>query len=227
MNSQVLVAFQPRVPPAEVERVLEQPLVVRADIERHREAARRVQAAGGDIERHLADRDAHAVRPEIAEAENALTVGHDYQVHARQRHALEDLVDVRDVVRAEVDAAVPPGDVTELQAGLAHRGRVDNGDHLVEVLDQQPVEQHLVAVQEALQEDELLHVVGLAPEVLERSLHLVLERRHARAQQSREFQRQALLLGERRRLVEHRVAQQLLATEVDLPGTPRSSVDRP
>ena len=134
MKLPVPVALEPVVPPSQVQRVVEQPGVVRADVERHRQAAGRVQAASGDVERDLADRDAHAVGAEVAEAENALAVGDDDQVDARQRHALEDLVDAPDVVRAEVDAAIPAGDVAQLQAGLADRRRVDDRHHLGQVL---------------------------------------------------------------------------------------------
>jgi hypothetical protein len=88
----------------------------------------------------------------------------------------------------EVDPAIPPRDVAQLEARLADRGRVDNRHHLGQVVPEKPVEQHLVPVQQALEEDVLLHVVGLAPVVVERALHLQVERRDAGAQEAGEFE---------------------------------------
>ena len=42
---------------------------------------RRVHARARGVERELADRDAHAVGAEIAQAEDALAVGHDDGAH--------------------------------------------------------------------------------------------------------------------------------------------------
>ena len=39
----------------------------------------------------------------------------------------------------------------EVGAGPAHRGRIDDGGHLVEVVFQNPVEEYLVAVVDGLQ----------------------------------------------------------------------------
>jgi hypothetical protein len=93
---------------------------------------------------------------------------------------------------------------------------VDDRDHLVEVVDQQPVEQRLVAVEQALQVDVALEIVGLALVGPEAAFHLHVDGRDAGTQQAVQLQAEAFLLGERRRLVEQRVVEELLPAQVDL-----------
>ena len=84
-------AAQPRRAMAEVERVGEQRRVVRADIERDRQGERRVDAAGRRVQRELADRDGHAARALVAQAQDPLVVGHDDQPHVLVRALAQDL----------------------------------------------------------------------------------------------------------------------------------------
>src|SRR5262249_51125536 len=60
-----------------IERVVEQALIVRADIENNGQTVLRRHAGTGGIERELADRDTHPASAEISETENALAVGDD------------------------------------------------------------------------------------------------------------------------------------------------------
>ena len=88
MNSSSSASYrrlaQPALRQADVERVVEQLLVLGADVERDRQARLRVDAGAGRVERQLADRDAHAIRAEVAQAEDALAVGdHDHADVAR------------------------------------------------------------------------------------------------------------------------------------------------
>jgi hypothetical protein len=99
---------------------------------------------------------------------------------------------------------------------LAHRGRVDDRQHLLDVFGQQPVEQHLVAIAQVGQEDVLRQVLGLAlvlrvdPPKL--SLYCGLPAR----QQPVEPEGTPFLLGERGAPVEHRVGQHVTATGPDV-----------
>ena len=86
----VLGAAQPRRPIAEVQRVGQQRRIVGADVERHRQRQRRVDAAGRRVQRELADRDGHPARALVAEAEDALVVGHHDQPHVLERALAED-----------------------------------------------------------------------------------------------------------------------------------------
>ena len=76
-------------------------------------------------------------------------------------------VDPADVVGGDPDAPRAPDDVAELLAGETDRRGVDDRQELLEVLDEQPVEERLVAVLESGQSDVPLEVIGLAPDVLQ------------------------------------------------------------
>ena len=74
------LAGEPLLADADVIGVLEEGFVVGADVEHHRQAELGVNAGAGRVERQLADRNAHAVGAEIAEAEDAFAVGDDDQL---------------------------------------------------------------------------------------------------------------------------------------------------
>ena len=59
-------------------------------------------------------------------------------------------------------AAAAPVDVAELLAGQPDRRRVDDRDHLLDVVDEQPVEEHLVGVLQGTQVDVPVQVVVVA-----------------------------------------------------------------
>ena len=136
------------------------------------------------VERQLPDRDAHAAGALVAQAEDALAVGHHDQRHVRRRRVAQHVRDVRDVLGGDPQSARPPQDVAEPLAGLAHRGRVDDRGQLLEVVAQQPVEQRLVAVLQRDQPDVLLHVAALAAQVLQFQRDLLVDRRHPPRQQA-------------------------------------------
>ena len=175
-----------------------------------------MHTARGHVEAHLAHGDAHAIRAQVAQAQDALAVRHHDEVHLGLGQALEDLVDVGDVLGRDVDAAEAALDVAQLHAGLAHGGRVDDGHHLIQVVDQEPVEQHLVPVQESRQVDVLLHVVWLAEEGLVGAVQLGFQGRDARPQHAVQPQTQPLLLGKGRGLVQVGIVQELPPSNVDL-----------
>ena len=106
----------------------------------------------------------------------------------------KDVVDPADVVGRDPDAARTPEDVAELLARETDGRRVDDRQELLEVLDEDPVEQGLVAVLERGQADVALEVVGLAPDVLELERDLLLDRRHTRRQQTVQAEGVALLV---------------------------------
>src|SRR5690606_36258347 len=111
---------------------------------------------------------------EIAEAENACAVRHHDDEHAAMRPVAEDLRDAPAVLRRDVEPASLPEDVRELEGGLADRRRVDERQHLVDVIDQHAIEEALVPARERLQEDVALDIARLAPQVDEHALDLDL-----------------------------------------------------
>ena len=70
-------AAKPFLAQADIIRIVQQRLVIGADVQHHRQAKLRVDPGAGRIKGELADRNAHSVGAEVAEAEDALAVGHD------------------------------------------------------------------------------------------------------------------------------------------------------
>lgn len=62
---------------SEVQRIVEITFGVRADVEDNRQRAAGINTGAGGVKGELADRNAHAVDAEVAEAENTLAVSHD------------------------------------------------------------------------------------------------------------------------------------------------------
>ena len=122
--------------------------------------------AAARVQRQLADRDRHPAGPLVAEAQDALVVGDDDQADV-VAGATKDVIDPADVIGRDPDAARTPEDVAELLARETDRRRVDDRQELLEVLDEEPVEQGLVAVLECGQADIPLEVIGLPPDVLQ------------------------------------------------------------
>ena len=200
-------AAQALLPQPDVERVVAQGLVVGADVEHHRQAAPRMHAGAPGIERELADRDAHAVRAQVAQAEDALAVGDHDDADVALRPVAQHLRDLAAVVGADEQAARPLEDVAELLAGEADGRRVDERHDLVGMLGDDAEEQRLVAVVQRVQVDELLERARQAAQVREAALHLLVLGMHVRRQQPAQAEPGALLLRERGALVEQRVAQ--------------------
>ena len=166
-ESDVSVSSQPPLGIALVEGIVQQLLVVCPAVERYRQRQPRVQAGSGHIESELADGNAHPACSLVAESEDALVVGDDDEADSRLAGVAEHLRDAVDVVRGDPHAAGPPDDVAVLPTGTSHCRGVDDRRKLLEVIDEQPVEECLVAVLQRGETDVLLEVVPLAAEMFE------------------------------------------------------------
>ena len=107
----------------------------------------------------------------------------------------------------DVESARPPENVRELLAGLADHRRVDDRQHLLDVVVQQAEEQRLVAVLERGEVDVLLDRRRLRQEVLIHAIELLLDGRDGRRDQAVEMERFTLAGAERRPLVDQRVGE--------------------
>jgi len=99
--------------------------------------------------------------------------------------------------------------MAELAARLADRRRVDDRGEFLQMIDEQPVEQGLVAVLQRREADVLLQVGRLGPQMLKLKRDLLLDRGAAPGQQPAQAEFRALCLGKCRVLVEQRPAKDL------------------
>jgi len=192
----------------DVERVFQQRGVVGADVEADGQHLGWMDAGTGHVERQLADGDAHPPGALVAETEDALVVGDHDQADVLVGEVAQARRDAVDVVRSEPDPAHVAHDVAEALAGFTDRRGVDDGHQLGEVLHQHPVEQHLVAVQQACQADVALEVVGLLANVLELELDLLLDGVHRGGQEAMQPALRAFFGSEGQAFVGRRVLQQ-------------------
>ena len=145
------------MPVADVHGIVQQAFPVGADIQHHRDHARRVDAARRRVDRQLADRHLDAADTPIADSQNLLGVGGQDQVDIVGAGAEvgKGLLDRFGMVDRKIHASR----AAALMVVLLHRHAdgqiVDDGDHLAQVFGEQPVEQHLVAVVQGGQVDVL------------------------------------------------------------------------
>src|SRR6185369_5631846 len=209
----VLGAANALVAPADIQRIVQQLLVVGADIENDRQRRRRMNPRAHRVQRQLADRDAHAADAEIAEPEDALAVGHDHDADVLRTEVRQCRVDGIALRIRDVQPARPAIDAAVRLARLADHRRVDDRHHLDQVFVEQPIERGLVAILQRDQVNVALEVGSLLAIVAVDARELHLRRRHAGRQQAGEAELAALGCREGRALVEERLVQQFVAAQ--------------
>ncbi len=200
----------PGVPVADIGRVVQQRLVVGADVQGDGDDAGGVDARGGGVDGQLADRDAGpAAHAPVADAEDLLRVGGHDQVDVvrPQPQGLERPLDAVWVVDGQEHAPGAPVLVAVGADRLGHRGVVHDGQHLAQVIAQQPVVQDLVPVAQGFHEDVLLQVGRLRAVLRVRAAHLLVQGLDDRRQQPLQAQLRPLARREGRALVQQRLAQ--------------------
>lgn len=180
---------------AQVARVAQQGLVVRADVQQDRQRTGGVDAADRRVQAELADRDAHAADALVAQSQDALSVGDHDDVHVvvRVRAVAQDVPEAVPVLPAQEQPARPSVDLAETLTGLTHRRRVDDGQQLLQVLGDQTVEEHLVGVLQLPQVDVPVEGLVVAVERLVGAGDLLVEGLHGGRQQPVESELRALL----------------------------------
>ena len=121
-EGRIFVAAHAVLPQAEIQRVLQQRLVVRADIERDGQAVLRWHAGAGGVEREFAKRNAHAADAEVAEAEDPFAVGHHDEADVLLRPVGQQLFQPPSRSDRQVHARGCTKDMIELLAGFATVG---------------------------------------------------------------------------------------------------------
>ena len=146
---------------------------------------------------------------EVAESENALSIGHDDHTDVLLRPIAEDLRDAALVVRRDEEPFWLADDVRKLPAGFAHGGRVDQGKDFFQVLNNGPVEKMLVPFLHRRERHVTVDVARVFPQRLHHPIDELRRRRNRMGQQSLQTQAQPLLASEGNRLVKGLVAQDL------------------
>ena len=213
----VLAAPDALAPPADVGGIVEALLVVRAHVEQDGQRPGGIDAAAERVERQLADGNAHAAGALVSQAEDALPVGDNDDLDL-PAHIGEDRLHLVALRVRDEQAPRPPVDVAELLARLPHDGRVDDGHHLIDVFQQQPVEERLVLVLELAKIDMLLQVGRLGTECLVAAGDLVLDRLDLWWQEPQHAQLAPLLERERRALVQQRCVDERSSRPLDGNG---------
>jgi len=92
----------------QIERVIKQGFVVGADIQRHRDRARRVDTGAGDVDRQLADGDLDTADTPIADAQDLLGVAaHDeIDIVGSEAQCVNGLRDLVGTIDGQVHAAL-------------------------------------------------------------------------------------------------------------------------
>jgi hypothetical protein len=195
-----------------IERVVEQDLIVRADIEDDGQTVLRRHAGTSGIERELADWDAHPAGAEIAEAENALAIGDDDEAHVLFRPVGEQLLQPTARGDRQIHAARLAKDVGELLARLPDRRRIHERHVRSRVRHQDGVVERLVARLQIRENEVFLQIVLEGGDLGVPARHLQCHRGDGRGQQAFETEGAALRLGESGAFVEARIAQQIVAS---------------
>ncbi len=165
----------------EIERVPEEALPVRADVEHDGQGSGGVYAGRGGVDGELAGRDGYAAHAPVADPKDRLAVGCDDQVDVlrAQSGCAKRALDVLGPVDREVDAARAPVLARVMLDRLSDGGGVDDRQHLGEVFLQETVEEHLVAVRQEREEDVLTEVGALAGELRVGPVCLLFDGGHA------------------------------------------------
>src|SRR5580704_8387889 len=143
-----------------------------------------MQSSAGGVERELADGDSHAAGALIAKAEDAFAVADYDGFDVVETWMTEDAPNDVLVRQAQKQPAGFAKNMAEKLAAEAHRRRVDDGHHFLDVLRQQRIKQGLVGVLQSAQEDVLVKVAGQTAEGGQPALHLHVEGRDTRRQQA-------------------------------------------
>lgn len=189
-------------------------MVVGADVEDDRQTALRRHSRARRVECEFPDRNAHAPGTEIAEPENALTVGHDDEPHILLRPVPENFAEPASHRYRQVHAARGAEDVGEFLAGFAHRRRIDERHICRRVRHQNRIEQGLVAGLQIGQDEILLKIVLQARDLGMPPRDLPIDRGDGRRQQAFEAVSTPLGFRESSPLVQAGIVEQVVTMGV-------------
>ncbi|OQC39610.1 MAG: hypothetical protein BWX66_01096 [Deltaproteobacteria bacterium ADurb.Bin058] len=93
-----------------------------------------MQAPSGDVQSDLPKADPHTIGTKVAQPQDSFSICDNYKADLWIRYILEDLVNQANVVWVDVNPPGAPLNVTQLHAGHTYGRRVNDWDHLSEVI---------------------------------------------------------------------------------------------
>ena len=198
----IVVPAHALMPPAHVKRVGKALSIIGPHIEHDRQGGGRMQPATRRVERKLANGDTHSSRALIAQPQDPLAVSDDNGVHVIEARIGQDPLDpvlVRDAQKQPTRLAEC---LAEFLTALPYHRGVDHRQHAREIADQYGIEKSFVAVLKPAQKDVARKIAGQLAERLHAPVDLLVEIGDVGRQQPVQIERIALLLGERRPLVQ-------------------------
>ena len=171
------------MPHPEVERVLLQLDIIGADIDGHRQTPGRMNPGTGGIKRQLTDRYAHPGNTQIAQPENAFTVGDHNDTNLFVGPILQDFRKPAFVFIGNKNAFRAAINMDKLLTSQADGRGVYDGHHLFEMIGQHPIKQGLVAILESHQKNVFLQVGRFAVVISHDPQHLLFHGIDSRRQE--------------------------------------------
>jgi hypothetical protein len=170
-----------------------------------------MNAAAGAIERELADRNAHPASALVSESEDSFAVGDHDHLGAVELRIGQNLLEALAVAQAEEQPARLAEQPAELLTADADGRRIGDRQQLLDVGGHERVEHGFVGVLQFAQKGIALDIGGKTTQYLKPPRHLLIEGCDPGRQQPVQLEIVTLPFGERRALVEKRVAKQLIA----------------
>ena len=164
-----------------------------------------VDTADERVKRQLSDRNAHSADALVAQAEDALPVGHHDDVDVALGPVLQHLVQMVALRVGNEQSPWPAVDLTETLAGFTDGRGVDDRQGLGNVIPQHPVEQGLVAILQRAQINVLVEVVASGGELMPTMRGLLVQGLHRSRQQPQQTVLAALALRKGRALGRQRI----------------------
>ena len=211
------IAREPILSHAEIERIIQKSLAIRADVEHNGEHAGGIDARSRSVDHELADGDIDAVCPPVADAKNLLGIRNDDQTDfAVARSTVEDILELCFIILGEVDGVLRINKFVAVPFDTLGDDRiVDDGHHLFDVLGKHFEEERAVDGEDA--HEVLAFLQGRRFLLIEfiRLRRLLIERLHGGRQESPQTEAVAFLLGERAPLIEERIVQNVIRCHDD------------
>ena len=142
----VLLAANPLVLPADIDRIIEQSVIVSAHIKQDRQAVFRRNPGQRGIERHFADGNSQPARALVSQSENALSVAHHDAAYIVIARVSEYLLDAILVGIAEEHPTRFAPYLAETLASFAYHRRIDNRQQLFNIVRNERVEKRLIVI---------------------------------------------------------------------------------